>query len=652
MIRVNNLSIQFTGRFLFDNVSFTIADQNKIGLIGRNGTGKTTLLKILAREQIPESGNVSVKKDFTIGYLPQEGCKLTNRPLKEEAAQALTELKEIEEKIDEINIQLARRTDYESKGYHDLIIDLNHANERYDYLEGGSVESEIEKVLKGLGFTTEEFDKPVSEFSGGWQMRIELAKILLRKPNCILLDEPTNHLDIESLLWLEWYLKNYKGAIVIVSHDRKFLDSITNRTIEISLGKIFDQGLAYTKFMELRNQQKEQQKAARANQQKKIAQTERFIERFRSKNTLATRVQSKIRQLEKMERIEVDGDDLTAIKFRFPDAPRSGVIAVETSNLTKSYGDNLVLSNVNLTIERGEKIAFIGKNGEGKSTLSRIIAGVEDYEGELKIGHNVEIGFYAQKNVQFLNANQNVFEVIDNAATGDMRSRVRSLLGAFLFSGDSIYKKVKVLSGGEQSRLALARLLLNPVNLLILDEPTNHLDMVAKDVLKQALAAFNGSLIIVSHDRAFLEGLTAKTIEFKNHNIREYPGDINDFLRIQKIETLQALEKSKSKGNNRSLKSAKPSHAKQSREARKKYQTEKNRLGKNIIRLEKEIESAESRIVELDKMFEMPDFHRNMERASKMHKEYGRVKAGLEDTIEEWTEFHRQLEKIESEYNA
>ena len=644
MINISNLSIQFGGKFLFDNVSFTIKPNDRIGLIGRNGSGKSTILKIIYGLQESENGTVSKPNDYTMGYLPQECVIESNRTVFDEAAESLSEIKELELKIQELTDEISERNDYDSKSYIKLLHNLSDSNDRYNYLGGHSIEAEVEKVLKGLGFTQNDFKRNVAEFSGGWQMRIELTKILLVKPNCILLDEPTNHLDIESIQWLENFLKNYKGSIVVVSHDRAFLNAISNRTIELSLGKIYDFNLPYSKFIVQREQIKEQQQKTYDNQQRQIAQTERFIERFRSKATLATRVQSRIKMLEKVDRVEVEIEDHSVINFKFPDAPRSGKIVVDIKNLDKRFGNNRVLNSINFNLERGERVAYVGKNGEGKTTLAKIIAGEASYEGVMNIGSNVKIGYYAQQQAEMLDSQATVFDIIERAATGDMRSQIRNLLGAFLFSGDSIYKKVKVLSGGEKSRLAIARLLLQPVNLLILDEPTNHLDMLAKDVLKNALINYKGTLIIVSHDRSFLSGLTEKIYFFKEKKVIEYPGDINYFIEKQRIDSLHDLEKN----INNDIYAEKVNGKSQSqlhRETKKNYQREKSRIKKLIDKCEKEIEDYELTKSEYENEFSKPGFFSKPE-AQSIQEKYDKILELLEHKEEQWVSLQSELDNF------
>lgn len=648
MIAVNNLSVHFGGDYLFDSLNFSINPRDCIGLIGRNGTGKTTLIKILAGLDFPEEGIIAKPNDMTIGYLPQEGHIESNKNVFEETKSALVEIVNLELEIKRITDEIQHRTDTHSEEYLKLLKRLADSNERFHLLGGHSIEAEIEKVLRGLGFDSSDLTRMVGEFSGGWQMRIELAKILLRKPDCIFLDEPTNHLDIESIQWLEGFLKNYPGAILIVSHDRSFLDNVTNRTMQLFGGNMYDFNLPYTEFMKVREEQKKQQESAYKNQQRQIAQTERFIERFRSKATLASRVQSRIKQLDKIDRIELEEEDTSAIKIRFAEPPRSARVMAETKGLSKSYGTKHVLENIDFAIERGEKVAFVGRNGEGKSTLSKILAGIENYDGTLEIGTNTNIGYYAQHQAELLNDNLTVFEVIDFAAKGEMRLQIRKILGAFLFSGDSVDKKVKVLSGGEKSRLALALLLLNPYNLLILDEPTNHLDMKARDVLKDALINYQGSLILVSHDRHFLHELTTRTYYFKDKKIKEYLGDIYEFLDKYKMETLRELEYNKA---NTVRTNDTPSRTKLDREQKKAFERDERKLKRAIEELEKEIEKIESAITELEDEFASSALHENIELLKSKQAEYNSLKATLEAKMEEWSQLHEELEKLVELFN-
>lgn len=644
MISVNNLTINFGGRFLFDNISFLVNYNDKIGLIGRNGTGKSTLMKIMSGKEEQSAGNIIFPKTYKIEYLPQELNVESNNTVIDEVYSALDEIVNYENRIEELNDEISNRTDYKSQEYTILLEELAHINERLKILGSHSIQAEIEKILIGLGFKKEEFDKLYNEFSGGWQMRIELAKILLKKPNCILLDEPTNHLDIESIRWLEKFLKSYSDAVIIISHDRTFLDSVTNRTIEIVNGKIYDMPFRYSDYILAREEQKEQELNAFKNQQKQIAQTEKFIERFRFKATLSSRVQSRIKALERIDRIEIEDEDGRSVRIRFPEPPRSARIVVEAKNLSKSYGDNLVLKNIDFVLERGEKVCFVGRNGEGKSTLSKIIANIEEFRGELNIGNGVDIGYFAQQQTSHLNPNQSIFEIIDAAAVGEMRPQVRTLLGAFLFSGDDIYKKVKVLSGGEKSRLSLAKLMLKSSNLLILDEPTNHLDMLAKDVLKQALLNFSGTLIVVSHDREFLDGLTQKTFEFKNNKITEFIGDIEYYLDKSEINSLQDLELKEISIKDDSKPTEKT--GKIEREKQKEIQRELNKQKKLVEKIESEITLIEENITQLEIEFQDPELFMNVELSQQKNNKFKQLKLELEKMMNNWEIESNKLEKM------
>ncbi len=544
MVSIEGLKVEFNARALFDGVSYVINKKDRIGLVGKNGAGKSTMLKILAGLQVPTAGTVSAPKDVTIGYLPQVMILSDKHTVMEEAEQAFGHIFELQASIERMNQELANRTDYDSESYHKLIDRFTHENERFLMMGGTNFRAEIERTLAGLGFSRDDFSRPTSEFSGGWRMRIELAKLLLRRPDVLLLDEPTNHLDIESIQWLENFLSTRCNAVVLVSHDRAFIDAVTTRTIEISCGKIYDYKVPYSRFVELRKERREQQQRAYENQQKQIQETEDFVERFRYKATKAVQVQSRIKQLDKIERLEVDDEDNSTLRLKFPPAARSGNYPIITEDLKKAYGNHVVYHDVNLTINRGEKVAFVGKNGEGKSTLVKCIMGDIDYEGKLTIGHNVQIGYFAQNQASLLDENLTVFQTIDDVAKGEIRNKIRDLLGAFMFGGpEESMKKVKVLSGGERTRLAMIKLLLEPVNLLILDEPTNHLDMKTKDILKQALMDFDGTLIVVSHDRDFLDGLVTKVYEFGNQRVKEHLCGIYEFLEAKKMENLQDLEK-------------------------------------------------------------------------------------------------------------
>lgn len=543
MISVDNLAVEFGGSTLFENVSFQINEKDRIALMGKNGAGKSTLLKILAGVRQPSRGSVSAPKGTVIAYLPQHLMTEDGRTVFEEASQAFSELFAMEQEIDELNKQLAERTDYESDSYMELIERVSTLSEKFYSIDNTNYEEDVEKTLLGLGFLRDDFQKPTSEFSGGWRMRIELAKLLLRKPDVILLDEPTNHLDIESIQWLEDFLINSSKAVVVISHDRAFVDNITTRTIEVTMGRIYDYKAKYSHYLELRKERREQQQKAYDEQQKMIAETKEFIERFKGTYSKTLQVQSRVKMLEKLELVEVDEEDTSALRLKFPPSPRSGSYPVMVEGLKKAYGDHVVFDNVNLTIERGDKIAFVGKNGEGKSTLVKCIMNEIKYDGSLKLGHNVQIGYFAQNAASLLNEDLTVFQTIDDIAQGDIRNKIKDLLGAFMFGGENSTKKVKVLSGGERTRLALLKLLLEPVNLLILDEPTNHLDLKTKDILKSALKDFDGTLIVVSHDRDFLDGLVDKVYEFGNKKVVEHLETIYGFLQKKKMSNLKDLEK-------------------------------------------------------------------------------------------------------------
>ncbi len=641
MISVSNLSVHFTGDYLFSNVSFLIGDRDRIGLVGRNGAGKTTLMRIIAGLQEPESGVVASPSGSTVGYLPQEMATGSKLSVLQEAMTAFAEARHQHHLMDKYSAELAERSDYESEGYTKLIQKLTESTDRFHLLGGQNMQEEAEKVLKGLGFEPAEFEKPMTTFSGGWQMRVELAKILLQKPNVVLLDEPTNHLDIESIQWLEDFLITYSGAVVLVSHDRAFLDNVTNRTIEIMNARIYDYKTGYSRYVELREEQMELQKAAFDNQQAEIAQIERFVERFRYKSTKSRQVQSRIKLLDKMEKVEVDETDSSAIHFLFPPAPASGRVVVECRDLTKRYDEKLVLSKLDLAIEKGDFVSFVGRNGEGKTTLAKIIIGELEHEGICKLGHNVKIGYYAQNQAELLDPEKTVFETIDDVAAGDIRLKIRAILGSFLFGSDAIDKKVKVLSGGEKARLALAKLLLVPVNLLVLDEPTNHLDMVSKDILKNALLRYDGTLIIVSHDRDFLQGLTDKIFEFRNRTIKTWLCDINEFIKSRKLANLAQLEarriEQQKTGEN-------VSDNKQSYERRKQLERELRKQAAKVEKEEKEIELIETEISRYHKLLADPDTHKDSTKSTRMYQEYEGLKKKLELKMEAWEQAHSELE--------
>ena len=635
MISIQNLSIHFTGQDLFTDINFMIREKDRIGLVGKNGAGKTTLIRIIAGLEQPSHGNVVMSDDVTIGYLPQEKNIHSTKTVLEETMTAFEEFHQIEKKLAQLQNELAQRTDYESDSYQKLCERMSSLNERLTLIGGHSAEGEAERILVGLGFDHEDMLREMNEFSNGWQMRVELAKILLRKPKLLLLDEPTNHLDIESIQWLEGYLKNYYGAIFMVSHDRAFLDHITIRTIEISGGKIYDYKCAYTEFVERREERIDMQKAAFDNQQREIKEIEAFIERFRYKATKAKQVQSRVKQLEKMDMVEIDDRDKSVMHFKFPPAPHSGKVTLELNHVSKSYGEKNILNDINLLIPRGEKIAFVGRNGEGKSTLAKIICGVLDHTGEVKLGHEVKIGYYAQNQQDMLDPEKTVFETLDDVATGDMRVKVKSLLGAFLFSGETIDKKVKVLSGGEKARLSLAKMLLFPTNLLVLDEPTNHLDMLSKDILKSALLQFDGTLIVVSHDRDFLQGLTTKVYEFKKPHIKEYIGDIYDFLEEKRLKELDDLNRQQKVQQQQA---PAVSQNKIDYEAKKADDREKRRVEKEVKKLEEQIDALEKELATLDEIMANPTSHPEVTVDDNFYWNYGKKKEDLQYLINKWGE--------------
>ncbi|MBN2812670.1 MAG: ABC-F family ATP-binding cassette domain-containing protein [Bacteroidales bacterium] len=649
MISVDQLSVSFGGTFLFSNISFVVNSRDKIGLVGRNGAGKTTLLKVFMGMQPPDEGRVMVPAGIRLGYLPQQMVIIDDKTLIEEAGSAFDEILLLENEVKELTHQVTVRTDYESAEYSDLLEQLSEKTERFHMLEGSNRSQKIEQVLTGLGFTRNDFNRHTREFSGGWRMRIELAKILLKSPDVVLLDEPTNHLDIDSIQWLEEFLHQYHGAVLLISHDRVFLDRVTNRTVEISLGKLYDYKVSYSKYVELRKERREQQTAAYKNQQKLISDTRDFIERFRYKPTKSVQVQSRIKMLEKLDIIEIDEEDTSAIHIKFPPSPRSGSVPLEIRSLSMSYGHHKVLNSVDLTIHRGEKVAFVGRNGEGKTTLTKIIMGHLPYEGQLKTGHNVEIGYFAQNQDELLDGNKTVLDTLDEVAVGDIRTKIRDILGAFLFGGEVVDKKVKVLSGGERSRLAMARLLLEPCNLLIMDEPTNHLDMRSKDILKKALLAYDGTLIVVSHDREFLDGLVNKVFEFSHKKIKEHLGGIYDFLNRKNISSLKELERksavtsTQDPGEGSSNKKAFFNKKEHDREVRKiETQIEKTEL--LISDLEKEIASFEKTIA---------DPSADAERMSSpgFYDRYNYLQNELKQQMTAWEQLQIDLETLKSKRN-
>ena len=644
MVSVDNLKVEFGVTPLFDEVSYVINKRDRIALVGKNGAGKSTMLKILAGLQAPTSGVVAMPKEITVGYLPQVMILSDTRTVMQEAESAFEHLFEIQKNLERMNQQLADRTDYESDEYHQLIDAFTHENERLQMMGGMNYQAEIERTLMGLGFSRNDFNRSTSEFSGGWRMRIELAKLLLQKPDVLLLDEPTNHLDIESIQWLENFLKVNAGAVVLVSHDRAFINNVTNRTIEISCGRIYDYKVPYDEFVVLRKERREQQLRAYENQQKQIQDTEEFIERFRYKATKAVQVQSRIKQLEKIVPIEIDEEDNSALRLKFPPAMRSGDYPIICDEVKKNYGAQTVFSHVNLTIKRGEKVAFVGKNGEGKTTLVKCIMDEIPFEGKLTVGHNVQIGYFAQNQAQLLDENKTVFDTIDYVAKGDIRLKIRDILGAFMFGGEASEKKVKVLSGGERSRLAMIKLLLEPVNFLILDEPTNHLDMRSKDVLKEAIREFDGTVIVVSHDREFLDGLVTKVYEFGGGKVREHMGGIYDFLRKKQIESLDELQLSTSPTASVGKKEeVLVSENKLSYEAQKELNKKIKKLEKQVADCEKRIEQIEAQIGEVEAKMATPEGASDM----KLYEQHLQLKKQLDAVVEEWETVSMELEEAQ-----
>lgn len=644
MISLDKINLSFGGFALFKDISFLINPKDRIGLIGKNGAGKTTLLKVITGNENPNSGSVGIPKDVSVGYLPQQMKIIDSRTLKQEATLAFEKLHRLEKKIAKLNDEIAASEDYHSEKYLKKLDLVTELHERYQILGGDNYEAELEQTLLGLGFERSDFDRMTSEFSGGWRMRVELAKLLLKKPDVFLLDEPTNHLDIESIQWLEDFLKAYKGAVVLVSHDRTFLDAVCNRTIEISLGKATDQKMNYSKFILWKEEQKEVTLAAYRNQQKMIEDTEQFIQRFRYQASKAVQVQSRVKHLEKLDRIEIEEEDNSALKLNFSPAPRSGKVIVEAKNISKSYGDHSVLKNVNLTIENGEKVAFIGRNGEGKTTLARIIMDELQHEGTMQLGHNVKIGYFAQNQAQLLNDKLTIFETIDEIAVGEIRTKIRDILAAFLFKGEDIDKKVKVLSGGEKSRLAMIRLMLEPVNFLILDEPTNHLDMRSKEILKNALANFSGTVLVVSHDRDFLDGLVNCIYEFRDKKAKQHLGGIFDFLYRKKIESLKEIEAKSNATKTRKQETKVKSNNELTFEERKEISKTISRLEKKIIQTEENIAEREEEIKKIDKKLSSSEQLNDLS----IFENYETQKADLEKIMLNWEAEHEELENWKS----
>lgn len=643
MLSVSNITVEFGGFTLFSDISFLINKGDRIGLVGKNGAGKSTMLKIIAGVQKPSNGTVAMQNNLAVGYLPQEMAHQSGKTVFDEAATAFDEIKNLQKRLEEINEELLTRNDYETDDYMNLIQELTDLNERFSLIDGFSVHAETEKILLGLGFKRTDFDRQTTEFSGGWRMRIELAKILLKKPDVILLDEPTNHLDIESIQWLEEFLGNYFGAVVLISHDKAFLDNITNRTIEIVNGKIYDYKANYSRFKELRQERITIQLAEQRNQEKFIEHTEKLIDKFRAKSSKASFAQSLIKKLDRIEKVEVDDEENASIHFRFPPAPRSGKVVVEAKNVAKYYGDKKIFSNVNFFIERGSKVAFVGRNGEGKSTLSKIIVGKETGEGEIIIGHNVNIGYFAQNQSETLDGERTVLQTLDDVAVGDIRKGLRNLLGAFLFSGDDVDKKVKVLSGGEKSRLAMCKLLLHPYNLLVLDEPTNHLDMRSKDVLKNALKEYDGTMIVVSHDRDFLQGLTDKVYEFSNGKVREYIGDVYEYLKIRKVEDFNQLELTLKEEKKK--KEETPVKSIQSDQNEKKQKdAELKRLQNEVSKIEKEIERLEKEIAQADEKLQNLENYQQFLHDTAFFNTYNLLKENLAEQMKRWEDIQLLLE--------
>ncbi len=633
MLNIYNLSVAFGGEYLFEEVTFRLGAGDRVGLVGKNGAGKSTMLKLLSKEMQPDSGTIAAEKEIKIGFLKQDIDFVKGRTVLDEAYQAFEEIKKAEKRLQEINHELATRTDYESEAYSKLIEDLSDVTHHYEIIGGYNYVGDTEKILLGLGFKREDFDKLTDTFSGGWRMRIELAKLLLQNNDVLLLDEPTNHLDIESIIWLENFLKNYPGVVVIVSHDKMFLDNVTNRTIEISLGKAYDFNKPYSQYLELRQEIREKQLATQKNQEKKIEQTEKLIEKFRAKASKASMAQSLIKKLDKIERIEVDEDDNSVMAVSFPVSITPGRVVVEAVNVTKKYGDKTILKDISLLVERGSKIAFVGQNGQGKSTFLKAIVNEFEFEGSIKLGHNVQLGYFAQNQADYLDGEITLLETMENAASDHNRSKVRDMLGAFLFRGDDVHKKVKVLSGGERNRLALCKMLLQPINVLVMDEPTNHLDIKSKNVLKAALQKFEGTLLLVSHDRDFLQGLSNVVYEFKDQKIKEYLGDINFYLEQRKVDNMREIEK-------KDVVVKQP--VKQEKNLSFEEQKQKKSLQNRLSKIESEIQNLEKQIAQEDKL--LAENYEKMMNDMSFFKAYEKKKKDLENLLNEWETVQMELE--------
>ena len=660
MISLDNLTVSYGGWTLFDNISFLINPKDRIGLVGRNGAGKTTLLRIITGEQQPTSGHVTLNGECTIGYLPQTMRVADTTTLAEETAKAFDEVLRLEAEIASLTREIAERTDYESAGYEQLLHRLNDAQDHYHILGGDTREADIEKTLLGLGFKRTDFGRAMSEFSGGWRMRIELAKLLLRRPSIFLLDEPTNHLDIESIQWLEEYLKNYNGAVLLISHDRAFLDNVTNRTVELSLGKVTDYKVSYSKYVVLRAERRAQQMAAYENQQRMIEKTEEFIEKFRYKPTKSNQVQSRIKQLERLERLEIEEEDLSTLNIKFPPAPRSGQIVAEINEAGMSFGTKHVFSGANFIIEKGDKIALVGRNGEGKTTLARMLIGqLTPTEGSVRLGANVNIGYYAQNQDDLMDGEFTVYDTLDRVAVGDIRTRLRDILGAFLFRGEDIDKKVKVLSGGERARLAMARMMLEPRNLLILDEPTNHMDMRSKDILKSAIMKYDGTVVVVSHDREFLDGMVQKVYEFRDGGVKEYLGGIYYFLEKRKLESLQEIERrdapakpaANPAANPAAKSAAQPAANRDAAASGKLTYEQRKEQEKQLRKLRRAVETVEAELAEIEKQIAAYDakFAAATEYNEADYKAYNDLKARYDHQMHEWEKASYELEIVEEQ---